>query len=135
MTDDAIWRLAAVSGDDMADWCRALNDENPIHLDRAAAEANGFGPRRVNPGPANLAFVMNALLQTDPDADIAEVEAVFLGNVFEDDALTVSAAPRNGDTPPTRSLDLSRSGDDGDPDQVVLRAQIRLRGDVEQDDT
>lgn len=129
MTEDPIWWLAAVSGDDMAEWCRALNDENAIHLDRAAAEANGFGPRRVNPGPANLAFVMNALLHADPDADIAEVEATFLGNVLEDDALMVHAAPPDG----TRDLTLSRKPGDGAPDQVVLRARIRLRDDTEQD--
>lgn len=78
-----------VSGDDMAEWCAALRDDNAIHLSRAAAEAAGFGPNRVNPGPANLAYVLSAAMTRDPQAEFAQVTARFLGNVLEDDMLSI----------------------------------------------
>lgn len=78
-----------VSGDDMAEWCAALRDDNAIHLSRAAAEAAGFGPNRVNPGPANLAYVISAAMARDPQAEFARITARFLGNVFEGDMLSI----------------------------------------------
>lgn len=95
----ALWKLGPVSGDDMAEWCALLRDDNDIHLQREAAEAAGFGSRRVNPGPANLAYVISAVLAARPQQDFAEVSAFFAGNVFEDDCLTVSIADaENGAT-------------------------------------
>ncbi len=79
-----------VSGPDMAEWCAYLNDDNAIHLCREAAEAAGFGPRRVNPGPANLAYVLSAVMAAQPRTQFAEVTAYFADNVFEDDQLTIS---------------------------------------------
>lgn len=81
-----------VSGPDMAEWCAMLRDDNAIHLRRDAAEAAGFGPRRVNPGPANLAYVISAAMAARPDVQFAEIGAFFAGNVFEDDDLTVTLA-------------------------------------------
>lgn len=87
------WRLDAVPGAAMAHWCEALGDDNPIHLDRAAAERLGFGPNRVNPGPANLAYLMNMLLDAGAGEGAAvwgggamRVEARFLANLVEGDA-------------------------------------------------
>lgn len=79
-----------VDGGDMAEWCALLRDDNAIHLSRAAAAAAGFGPRRVNPGPANLAWLVSAALRADPGADFASIAAQFHGNALEDDLLTVS---------------------------------------------
>lgn len=83
--DDMDWMLAGVPAEAMADWCEMLRDDNPIHLDPAAAEALGFGPRTVNPGPANLAYIFNMLMAAHPEAEVAEVEARFLGNVLAGD--------------------------------------------------
>ncbi|MFN6977532.1 MAG: MaoC/PaaZ C-terminal domain-containing protein, partial [Gemmobacter sp.] len=77
----------------MAVWCALMRDDNAIHTDRAAAERAGFGPRCVNPGPANLAFVLDALAAARPGASLGRVEARFLGAVGEGDALVVEAAP------------------------------------------
>ena len=79
------WTIAGVPGAEMAAWCRALNDDNPIHLEREAAERLGFGPNRVNPGPANLAYLMNMVMLDDPQAEIARVDASFLANLVEDE--------------------------------------------------
>lgn len=80
-------RFGPVSGPDMADWCELLNDDNQIHLTREAAAAAGFGPNRVNPGPANLAYLISAFMLEDPDATLNGGDVRFVGNVFEDDHL------------------------------------------------
>lgn len=90
MTDDTTpTRFGPVSGDDMAEWCAWLRDDNAIHLRREAAEAAGFGPRRVNPGPANLAYVLGDAMADRPEAEFDEITALFTGNVFEDDLLAI----------------------------------------------
>ena len=99
-----------------------LRDDNPIHLDPAAAEALGFGQRTVNPGPANLAYVINMLMAADPDAEIAEVEARFLGNVLAGDAV-LAQGTLDGDDP-TRCEAMLTSVAEGTP---LLAATIRLR--------
>lgn len=94
------WRFGPVSGADMAEWSAILRDDNPIHLDRDAAETAGFGPRRVNPGPANLAYAISAVLSADPTAEFAEITAFFADNVFEDDHLDILL---HGDTAEIRA--------------------------------
>ena len=64
-------------------WAKALHDPNPIHLDRAAVAAAGLGERRINQGPANLAYLVNMLAAAFPGHRIAGLNMRFLGNVFE----------------------------------------------------
>lgn len=111
-----------VNGSDMAEWCDWLRDDNAIHLSREAAEAAGFGPRRVNPGPANLAHALSAVMAADPQAEFAEITAIFTANVFEGDHLTVTQT-RSGNTG-TASLYA-----DGNP-QPVLQAGFTLKKDA-----
>lgn len=75
-----------VSGPEMAEWCELMADDNAIHLTQAAAEAAGFGPRRVNPGPANLAYLLSCL---PPQAEegLSAIDIHYTGNVFEGDDL------------------------------------------------
>ena len=101
-----------ISGPDMAEWCALLADDNQIHLTREAAEAAGFGPRRVNPGPANLAYLMTLVSE-----DLAHVDARFSGNVFEGDDLTASAAP----TDEGAEARLTRDG------ETLLTALFKVR--------
>jgi acyl dehydratase len=84
------WRLDEVSAAAMVTWVEALNDDNRIHVDPDVAEALGFGHRTVNPGPANLAYVMNMLMAAEPGSYPKKIEARFLGNVFSGDALEVT---------------------------------------------
>ncbi|MHA7875246.1 hypothetical protein [Roseivivax sp.] len=118
MTDAPSFRFGPVSGGDMAQWCALLNDDNEIHLSREAAEAAGLGPLRINPGPANLAVLMNALLDGESESTLREVEARFLGNVREGDHL---CARRDGD-----SAALYRAGEEA----PLLTATFRF-GDQE----
>lgn len=109
--------IGPVDGPAMAEWCAILRDDNAIHLRREAAEAAGFGPRRVNPGPANLAWLISRVLKDRPEAEIAELSAHFSGNVFEGDLLTATLA---GD-----EAALAR---DGEP---LLTARFRFREDAD----
>ncbi|WP_159981410.1 MULTISPECIES: MaoC/PaaZ C-terminal domain-containing protein [unclassified Novosphingobium] len=82
------WELPLVPAEAMALWCEALGDDNAIHVDPAAAEALGFGPRTVNPGPTNLAYLLNMVMEAQPDAWVRCVEAALLGNVLAGDGVT-----------------------------------------------
>lgn len=81
------WKLDSVPAEAMALWCQALGDDNAIHVDPAAAEALGFGPRTVNPGPTNLAYLLNMVMEARPDRLVRSVEAAMLGNVLAGDAV------------------------------------------------
>ena len=84
------WRLDDVSAASMVSWVEALRDTNKIHVDPKVAEALGFGSRTVNPGPANLAYVINMLMAADPASYPTRVNARFLGNVFSGDGIEVT---------------------------------------------
>ena len=76
-----------VREDDIRIWCQLMRDNNPVHLDPAAAASLGFGARVVNPGPANLALLFNMLLDGLPGHEIAEVDAMFHDNAQTGDLL------------------------------------------------
>lgn len=124
MTDDRTplpgWALDPVPADAMVDWVKALRDENAIHVDPQAAERLGFGHRTVNPGPTNLAYVLNMLMGALPDRYPTRISARFLGNVFSDDAVEV-AGEAGADGTCTARLCDANSG------EVVLDAVVTLQ--------
>lgn len=83
----ADWSLKSVPADAMRAWSEAARDANPIHIDSAAAEALGFGPRCVNPGPINLAYIVNMIEAALPDAEVTHIDAQFFGYVGEGDSV------------------------------------------------
>jgi len=107
----------------MREWCDILGDDNPIHIDPAAAQALGFGPRTVNPGPANLAYLLTVLEDAAPGMTPASLDAAFLGNVLSGDT---AAATVNLDGHTAR-LDLAVAEDDNAPGRTVLMAEVELR--------
>lgn len=107
----------------MREWCAILDDDNPIHLDPAAAQALGFGPRTVNPGPANLAYVLTMLEDAAPGMTPASLDAAFLGNVLSGDT-AVATVNLDGQT---ARLDLGVAEDDDAPGRTVLMAEVKLR--------
>lgn len=121
------WDLASVPAEAMALWCEALGDDNAIHLDPAAAEARGFGPRTVNPGPTNLAYLLNMVMEAQPDAQVRSIEAALLGNVLAGDAVTAKGTW--DDDGATCDADLSIA-----TGHVVLRARIEMENGREVDD-
>jgi len=84
------WRIEAVPQEPMALWAKLLRDANPIHVDPAAAEALGFGPRTVNPGPINLAYALNMVMAARPGNHPREIHARFSNNILSGDAVEVS---------------------------------------------
>lgn len=113
------WELGAVPAEAMALWCEALGDDNAIHVDPAAAEALGFGPRTVNPGPTNLAYLLNMVMEARPDREICSIEAALLGNVLAGDGVLA----RGTWDQDTCDAELVVA-----PDNVVLRARIETDG-------
>ncbi|GGC40469.1 hypothetical protein GCM10011371_29830 [Novosphingobium marinum] len=89
MSDDSrrTWRLEAVPGLDMHFWAEMLGDPNPIHIDASAARELGFGDATVNPGPTNLAYVLNLIADEFDSGTPSELEARFSGNVLAGDTV------------------------------------------------
>lgn len=77
--------VEAVSSAAMREWAGFLADPNPIHLDPEAVRAMGLGDRVINQGPANVAYVMNALALNFPGLRIESFDCRFTGNVFAGD--------------------------------------------------
>jgi acyl dehydratase len=73
-------------------WARALRDPNPIHVDPGAAKAAGLGDTVINQGPANIGYMLGALLRRFPDATIERMEFRFLDNVKAGDVAVASGA-------------------------------------------
>lgn len=112
------WRLHVGAGEMIA-WVEALRDDNPIHRDCDAAEALGFGHRTVNPGPTNLAYVLNMVAAAMPDDHPAQVSARFLGNIFSGDEVEVTGA-RSADGMVTARLTVPAR------DETALEVSITL---------
>ena len=82
-----LFRIDRIDPAAMRVWADLLHDPNPIHLDRAAVRAAGLGDRRINQGPANLAYIVNMLHAAFPEAQVADLDVRFLANVLEEDAV------------------------------------------------
>lgn len=94
------FRIGFVDPMAMKVWSEALRDPNPIHLDVEAVKAAGLGDRRINQGPANLAYIVNMLVAAFPGTPIASLDVRYMGTVLEGDAVvaggTVTAIEDNG---------------------------------------
>jgi acyl dehydratase len=80
-------RIESVSPQNMRRLAETLRDPNPIHLDPAAVAKLGLGDRVINQGPANLAYIINMLHAAFPGAQLLQLDARFLANVFGGDAV------------------------------------------------
>jgi len=68
--------IESVSAERMKTLAVVLDDPNPIHLE---------GPRPINQGPANLAWMLDMLLEAFPGARVREFKVRLLANVFAGD--------------------------------------------------
>ena len=89
---DAIpsWTMERVSPERMRTVAAILRDPNPLHWDRAAAAALGFGERTVNQSPLNLGYVANMLMAWAGPASIRRLRVTFPLPVFEGDRVRAS---------------------------------------------
>lgn len=82
--------IDTVSPEAMRDWSVFLADPNPIHLDVKVVKAKGLGDKRINQGPANVAYMMNMLMAAFPGCRIEDMNSRFLDNVYEGDRVVAS---------------------------------------------
>ena len=61
-----------VSDESARFWARLLDDENPIHNNSAGA---------INPGPANMSYLMTLLLRAFPEGRIETIDCRFVAPV------------------------------------------------------
>lgn len=55
------WVMESVSPERMRTMAAILRDPNPLHWDRNATAALGFGHRTINQGPLGLSYMVNML--------------------------------------------------------------------------
>jgi acyl dehydratase len=91
MSAEATFRIESVSAERMKTLSLLVDDPNPIHLSAEAAAAAGLGDRVINPGSANIGYVLNALLALGPDVEIERLRVSLRGNVAAGDALVAVA--------------------------------------------
>jgi acyl dehydratase len=84
--------IESVSAAAMKEWAVFLADPNPIHLDPGVVKAKGLGDRVINQGPANVAYLINMLMQAFPQGTIAAMESRFVDNVYAEDRLTAGGS-------------------------------------------
>ncbi|MBS7670099.1 MaoC family dehydratase [Croceicoccus gelatinilyticus] len=120
MDEGPSWKLDDVSASEMVFWADLLDDPNPIHSDPEAARRLGFGNRTVNPGPVNLAYVLNLIAQECGGTPPSRITARFLGNVMAGDDVTATLVEQ---TDNGGSAVLTRNGD-----EVVLQADFTMPG-------
>lgn len=90
------FEISSIQPEAMVVWARLLRDPNPIHLHVAAVQAAGLGDKRINQGPANLAYILNMLARAFPDLRVESTDVRYMANVLEGDRViaggTVTAA-------------------------------------------
>jgi acyl dehydratase len=106
------FRVAAVNAERMKALALLVEDPNPIHIFPEDAAAAGLGDRVINPGSANLGYVLNALLAIDPNVEIENVQIALRGNVAAGDEV-VAAVRCSG-------------GDETDDGRLRLRCEVAL---------
>lgn len=90
------WRLDRVEAEKMKTLALILADPNPIHFDRDAAAELGTDGRLINQGPSTIAMIYNLFASRMPGSRVKRLEVRLLGNVVEDDEVTVTATPQDG---------------------------------------
>lgn len=80
-------RRTAITAAPMRTIAEVLRDPNPIHLDPAAAGAAGLGDRVINQGPANLAYVVDAVQAAFPNHRLAMLDSSYLSSVRDGDVV------------------------------------------------
>lgn len=77
--------VESVSAEGMRTLAALLQDPTPIHFAPEAVAELGMGDRVINQGPANLGYVLNALLLAAPEQRIEHFKVSFLANVLAED--------------------------------------------------
>lgn len=87
---DAIpdWLMESVRPERMRTMAAILRDPNPVHWDRNACAALGFGQRTINQGPLGLSYMVNMLHVWAGQGCIRRLVMTFPKVVLDGDRIT-----------------------------------------------
>jgi len=121
----APFEVESVSAERMRTLAALLRDPTPIHFAPEVVQQLGMGEKVINQGPANVGYVINALLEAAPDARIEHLHVRFLANVFAEDRVVAGGTVERADDD---SAELAVWLDvDGGARAVEGRATLRRR--------
>jgi acyl dehydratase len=84
------WEMPDVSPDRMKTMAAILRDPYPVHWDREAVDAIGFGPRVINQGPLNLSYITNMLMAWQGPTCVRRLQVSFGHPVLDHDHVTAT---------------------------------------------
>lgn len=95
------WVMESVRIERMRTMAAILRDPNPVHWDRTATAALGFGERTINQGPLGLSYIVNMLHGWAGPGSIARLFMTFPMVVLDGDRVVargrVTALEKEGD--------------------------------------
>jgi acyl dehydratase len=80
--------MESVRPERMRTMAAILRDPNPVHWDRAACDALGFGKRTINQGPLGLSYMVNMLHDWTGPGSITRLVMTFPKVVLDGDRVT-----------------------------------------------
>ena len=82
------WLMESVRPERMRTMAAILRDPNPVHWDRNACDALGFGRRTINQGPLGLSYMVNMLHAWAGPGSITRLFMTFPKVVLDGDRIT-----------------------------------------------
>jgi acyl dehydratase len=82
------WLMESVRPERMRTMAAILRDPNPVHWDRNACDALGFGQRTINQGPLGLSYMINMLHAWAGPGSVARLVMTFPKVVLDGDRIT-----------------------------------------------
>ena len=82
------WVMPSVSAARMRTMAAILRDPNPVHWDRSAVVARGYGAKTINQGPLGLSYMVNMLHAWTGPESVRHIYMTFPMAVFEEDHIT-----------------------------------------------
>lgn len=109
------WEMADVDPQRMKTMAAILRDPYPVHWDRDAVAAIGFGERVINQGPLNLSYIANMLMAWQGEASIRRLQVSFGPPVLDHDHVVATGTVTSiddvaGETRATCTVALERDG-------------------------
>lgn len=81
------WLMPSVRPERMRTMAAILRDPNPVHWDRNACDAIGFGKRTINQGPLGLSYMVNMLHAWAGPGAIKRLVMTFPKVVLDEDCI------------------------------------------------
>ncbi len=111
------WAMERVDAQRMKTMAAILRDPYPVHWDRDANEAIGYGGQVINQGPLNLSYIANMLMAWQGPHCIRRLQVAFGRPVLDDDNVVAtgivdSIDEVDGERRATCTITLQRDGED-----------------------